>query len=295
MVPRRKGWALGAIAVIIAALLGWVAWRRTDPAPAEAVSREFDRNAAELFDRGQREYTTIAMRSMRELTDVAGARAALDSVVFLSEPAPPASKSALLDDVAAFLRLRFAAPSFDEYCAWRRASGKELISVGELVSTWCVDDRCPDELGTPYEVSASSEELFRQFWDAAPKWKNGGAWPTKIAAEGKGFVIACGPFSSDAPTNRPSVGGEMPREVWIGNIGGTSQPWWQTPGGKNGRLPDRFRSTQCAEVGMVMEYADGSRRPMVLTFLWDPVLNVWTLQWINLYNYPLEKVGPIEY
>jgi hypothetical protein len=36
-----------------------------------------------------------------------------------------------------------------------------------------------------------------------------------------------------------------------------------------------------ADVGMVVEFADGSRRPLIQTWIWDPQKSRWYLLYVN--------------
>lgn len=60
--------------------------------------------------------------------------------------------------------------------------------------------------------------------------------------------------------------------------------WWDTPK----PLEALFAASPdlvCAELGMILEYGDGARRPLRLTYVHDAMAKSWYLQYVVMYNF----------
>ena len=242
----RRSVVVASVAAAVAAVVVIVAWGRSAPGPSDR-NRERARLAADLVEKGQREFKTIPMASLAGFHSLDEVRSTLDRMEFASEPgATTGGRGALLDQVAAFVYYRFVTRSVEDYMRWRRASGMELIPMEELRRLWLVERRHQEQFGGPIPDGMTEEELFVRFWDAAPEFRDGKKWPVAISSESKGLLAICSPYDNDGPlpSERPALSGQMPREVWYGGIAGGLPPWWRMVGASGGRQTPRLLRTE---------------------------------------------------
>lgn len=291
-----RRWVMAGLAVAVGLGLCWLALSRLGAGRSEAERNKRVRAELrdDLFRRGQRAFRTLPMTSITELSSRDDALLLLMRAEVIA-PTEDGRLQALREEVATYLDVTYVRRSADRYIEWRRSRQAEWIPMEELTRFWLIGSRHEGEFGEPIEPAQDEEALFRKFWDHAPEDFGGKLWPVALASGPRGLAIACGPFDASAIGNRPSLGGSVPRELWIGDYGGTFGPFWRTLGETSDGLPDRMRKTECAEIGLVFKFKDGSFRPIVLTFLWDPGQRTWVLFRINAYNYPLEESGRVVY
>lgn len=284
------------VVVTVASGVGALSWMRIGCRLRESHDAQHRRAAlrADLFQRGQREFRVLPVRTFDELA----ADGAVGQFVGTADlvAAPSADRlQALQAEVATLFDLMFVHRSVEGYSAWRMARGAELIPLDEATSFWRVDLLYEGLAGNPLPEGSSAGGVFADLWAAAPHAGGGRRWPTGIASGPEGMAIATGRFDWAARHNRPSLEGRIPHELWIGDQGFTYTPLWRFRGEHRGEIPERLRRTECAEVGLLLAFPDGSRRPLIATFLWDPAVRNWVLFRINAYNFPAEKSGCIIY
>jgi hypothetical protein len=74
----------------------------------------------------------------------------------------------------------------------------------------------------------------------------------------------------------------------------TMRCWWMPPVDTE-TLVKRYGEAAYADVGIILEYADGSRKPFVLAMIWDPGSKSWFVEHVIIYNYPAADVSALEY
>lgn len=276
--------SIGASAAGLA-LLGVFLWRLALwPAPAPDYTEQQIRA-------GQREYRTIAMRP---LGDRGAIREALDRMVWQNDPPPGCgSKQALLDEVADFLYFRFAQPSVEAYKAWRRSTGCRFKDLAESLRPWYVDEAYEAYFGEPFPDDPDVERLFDRFWSAGLEWGGGVNRPVALAEEPKGLACVFGTITPGDP-RRAMLAGEMSADLWHGGIASTMRGWWR-PAQSTRDLLKRHGRAHYAVVGVILEYADGSRRPLILTWPWDPHAQRWVLEDVNVKNFPAAALSAMEF
>lgn len=279
----RIGSGVAAVAIALGAL-----WRGGYLAsPPRPPNEEWMERAAPVYA-AIRTVPTGSLGSVEAVREVL-ARAAV------SGEAPPGTREKLVDEAAAFVFHRFCQPSAGAYRAWREASGCVLKSMEEMTSPrYFVGEAHEAYFGAPVPAGTTVGELFERFWAASQEYGGGYNRVRAIAAEPGGLAVALGTITKADPFSRPALGGPMPEGYWHGASGATMRRWFTQPRDTEA-LVTRLGEVACAEVGMVVEAGDGSRRPVVLTYLWDPQAGAWSLEHVNVYNASVERLSPMEY
>ena len=240
---------------------------------------------------GEAVYPTIHTRPIGSKEQI---RDALGHTEFMNEPANRCgSRDALLDRVSAFLYYRFVQDSPEVYAQWRRSSGHHLKSLDEMIHPWFIDQAYEAYFNEPFPEDPDVEALFRKFWPIGLGWGEGVNRPVALADESKGLTIRFGTLAPGNP-NRDMLDGQLGTDLWHGGIAATMRRWWRQPHDTQDLL-DRFGRADYAEVGIIMGYADGSRRPLILTYLWDPIEHRWSLEHVNVNNFDSPDLSAMEY
>lgn len=288
MILTRRSIVL-AVAGSAALVAGVVLFVRTRPSNAQAERRaELARYSADLVDRGQAAYRKLDATSFAEFQSLEDLKRTVSNATFMSRPsAGESARERLVQLIAEFVHMRFVVGDLTAYKAWRRAQHARLIPIDELRSVWLVGRMHERMLGEPLPDGIGSEALFDKMWAVGSQRDRKGLWPIGIVTDPDGLVIAFGPFDARDPTNRPRLQSAIPNELWLGGHAVAAGQWWMIAGAEQGgRVPQRMQRTECAEVGMILTYPDGTRKPLALAFLWDPSRRDWSLIWLCLYNYP---------
>ena len=245
-----------------------------------------------LIAEGRRAYAAIPMRRLRSRDDLRETLAAMNF-----QNAPPdgvGDATALLDAVEEFLYYRFVQTSVSDYKAWRRSTGHELKSLDELLDPWFIDEVHVLYFDEPMPSSADVESLFDRFWPAGLSYRSGANRPVAIASTKTGLQAVFGTLTPGNPRSRALLEGDLGAALWHGRTSFTFRRWWQQPHDTDS-LIKRFGEANYADVGIIIEYADGSRRPFVLTMLWYPDERRWEVEHINAYNFLWDDISGLEY
>lgn len=242
-----------------------------------------------LLAEGAREYATIATARVETRESIA---AALEKTTFVGAPTRE-QREQLLREVADFLYYRFGKSSPAAYRSWRLSNGYEPVPLAELLDPWHIDRSHEIFFGEPLPADAEFGALFDKFCDASASYEHGHNRLVGVASVPKGLCCAVGSISRANP-RRPAVAGELGVDLWYGRMSATMRRWWRRP--RQGReLLESGATIACAEFGIVAEYADRSRRPLVLTFLFDPIDRRWVLEHVVAYNCDIRRVSALEY
>jgi hypothetical protein len=277
-----------AVVVAMVIALGVYASRRWwGPERSVVTSEDLIRVAAVEFRR-------IPMRPVGEFSR-ASFRQHLETTMVMPSEMPPGAgtTAALLDEFASFFERRYMEPDAEKYIAWRRERGYNLKSYATMNSQWGVGKDYTEIVGSPPASEKDVESIFRTFFDVGLTLGGGVSRPVGLAQQRSGLAIAVGTVTSPSQP-RPFVSGELPSSVWHGKTSGTMRNWWEPPRSSRDVLK-RDRSLTWAEVGMICEFADGSRRPRIHSFYWDRVANRWMLDSICDYNADMSRVTALEY
>jgi hypothetical protein len=197
---------------------------------------------------------------------------------------PPHARDALLDEAAQFVYYRFCQSSPESYVAWRRSKGYRLKPKEKLIRPGLIDKDYPLYFHEPFPTDQTIGELFPRFWVVGLAQGDGTNRPVAISKEAKGLAAAIGVVRASDPRDRPKLAGEIPEAMWMGAAGMTMRSWWDAPR----TLETLFAASPeivCAEIGMILEYGDSTRRPLRLTYVYDTTSKAWYLQYVVMYNF----------
>lgn len=279
---RNRWAALALLATTIAAV--WLAVVRTNPGPSEERARKRDQEAKALRSKGQSEYATIKVMPFAELQSVEEARELLGAMAFPAAAPPGAgSKDELLAAVAEFVYYRYGQGDVGVYKQWRRASGYQFQALGVMKDVFSMDLNYEEVLHEPMPEDRGTEFVFDRLWAAALDAPQRSTRPVAMAAAGKGLTTAYGELTLETQAEPRPLAGEMSADLWRGGGGGGSPNWWIAPVPRV-QLLREYKTIVYAEVGIVLEFAEGARHPVVLTYLWDPSWRRWRLEFYVQYN-----------
>ncbi|MBL8765050.1 MAG: hypothetical protein JNM07_12345 [Phycisphaerae bacterium] len=285
---RSRFPALVAAIAAAGALIGLAAYRfgaRPDPATSKA-------NRDRLINSSQRVLATIAMSPLADAPDPAAIRAVLARAE-LAGPIAPERLGALLDEAADFLWRRFVENDPKSYSRWRMAKGdlresrQDMLAYGDVADDYRFLGG--GELPRDADLAGVFEFLFVRGL-AAP---DGASRPVALASEPRGLIVqpkVLTPEESGWETPRGTLG----IEHWRGPVVATARRWWR-PVRTEQDLLTRDGRAESATVGVIMELADGARRPFLIFYVWDPNDDRWRLCALAMTNYFPEKMTILEY
>ena len=240
------------------------------------------------------EFKRIPMRPLGEFS-TSSLRQHLETTILFPAVMPRGvgTTSALLDEFTSFFERRYMDPVVEKYIVWRRERGFVLKSFSTMDAQWGVGKDYDQIVGNPPPDAKDLESVFRVFFDVGLTLGGGVSRPVGLPIERSGLAIAVGTVTSPSQ-QRPFVSGELPSSVWHGKTSGTMRNWWEPPRSSRDVLKQE-RALTWAEVGMICEFADGSRRPRIHSFYWDRVANRWMLDSICDYNADMTRITALEY
>ncbi len=272
-------------AVAVVALIVWMYFGRGVQrmgAPIGNGHSAASESPEELRGRAARVFAALPMDT-ECLRDVAAMRAVLDSgevrdPEFASDP----RLAELLDQSAEFLCGRYGPDANpDRYIRWRQSQGYRWTDRDHLEMNWTVHEAWPLIVpgGSPFPGYDHLDRVFVGVFDSILDLNGGRPRPVGICAVPDGLLI-----DRDFPTKgNPDldlISGMMDTELWHGHSVGTLCSFWQPP-----RTYDQILvndgSVEVVRIGIVVEFADGSRRPVIQKWLFDPKADRWFLYVVN--------------
>lgn len=200
-------------------------------------------------------------------------------------PAPDGVSELRTDELATMLAefswYRFNVRSSQEYIEWQKRTSHEIRHFDELVRVHADFEHL---FGEPIPASSGVEEVFARFFDVSLSLGDGANDPVAVANDRKGLVARFGVVRSMRPSERPWVSGDIPLAMWHVRGGGTMRSWWRPVEGDLGSIIEERGEALCATIGLIVEYLNGSRRPLVFTCYWHPSAERWEIDSINAYN-----------
>ena len=184
---------------------------------------------------------------------------------------------------AEFIRLRFLQDSPAVYREWRTQKGykqrpAEILKAVGIAYNWAV---WTNQRGKePSYVDLT--DLMDGSFEASLNGLDGKARPVNISTDAEAFAINF--YREDRGHPAPMLKGIMGAELWLGNVAASPLPLWEPPHSRKALLSDPGWM-RCADVGVILEGATGSRFPWVFTWIQDPVDHRWYLFWVTIQNY----------
>lgn len=282
----RRSALLAGAALVALALGAWTAWRVTNIPDADDRARE----ASRLLEEGRDAYRRVEMLPVESFAGAADVRRALDAMTIRGDLAlNAAERDAMLAHLAGFVYYRFVQPDPEAYIRWRREEGYTLRDA-DAMAMLGMEAIHRQAFDRPPENGATVDQVFRALL-AAERPRDTAAWrATRLPAAALGMACVAGTITLDRMQRAP-VSGEMPADLWQGRVGGAVPNWF-----RRGRSIDELLRSEpgveYADAGLVVEFADGSRRPLVVTLIRDPGDGRWRIEYLLVWNYPLERLTP---
>jgi hypothetical protein len=288
MASGSTRWKVTAASGFALLAVGVAAWR-VAPSPKDA-----DITAERLRERGSEAYRQVDLIPLTALGSREEVRQAVTAVDFIDgELATANQRTILLGEAADFLYYRYAQSSVETYKAWRLGEGYRWRPLEVMLDPWYVDRGYKVYFDEEPPPELDLEAAFDRFWSAALDYGDGANRVVALPGEAKGLLCRFSRVTRAKPTAEP-VGGEIPFELWYGGVAMTMRAWFEPPRAKSDVLAINGE-TLAAEIGLVLEFADGRRRPLFLTYYWDPAGRRWWLEHVNQNNDDWRKVSALEY
>lgn len=277
--------------VLVAGALAWLTVRHSFLTRAEEDGVR--RAERKRVDHAQKLYSQLSeFRPLGEIDDVE---------VILSDHLHAKAASALgaerarslLSEVAQFLRLRIAGESPAEYISWRRSQGYRWRTEEELRALGCVE-AYEFRMPRSWSSAGSMEARFEEMWRSSRSFGGPVNAPRALCTARGSIGIIGGSIDNARPSSwRPfdrliasATGDESP--------GLTSVQWLVGPRSRED-LMSAHGPVEFATVCIVIEYSDGSRRPLALTYLWDPAGPRWMHDVVSERGGSMYDVAGIDY
>jgi hypothetical protein len=197
---------------------------------------------------------------------------------------------AALGAAAEFLVKRFGRSDQVAYRKWRESLGFRWHGREFLEKWWDISKQYAKySPSSPVAPSEVFDLLYREKTNANAGFNR----VVGMAGDASGISVVFGTMTPGNP-GREYLGGRLPSEMWHGGISSTHCSWFAPPRPYKERLA-LGEHVQYAEIGVILSHADGSRRPLVMTFVWDNTASRWDLQVLNTSNEPSRKLVSIDY
>lgn len=279
----------GAAAVAAVALAAWRAgWMRVGPAPESAAGVY----AREAHSAGVRAFEAVKMERLEPGMPVERVRAAIAAAELQGEvPADREVVQDLLHLVADLIYYRFCQPSPAAYREWRASRGDRPRELSEMVSATPLARNYESFLGRPLPApdATTAERVFDELWLPSIEYGNGYNRAVGLAADDAGVLVRFGTWRSPE-WDREAIAGKISADAWRGAIAANMRSWWSPPATPE-EIIRKHGSATYAEVGVVMAYASGHRRPLQFCCVLDPDDGRWHVLFVTAQN--IERRVPL--
>lgn len=265
------------VAMIAAWRLGLFGWGSTADRLYDAV-RE-----------GERAYAKVAMVKLVAPDAQGEIERIIAGVQVDADPSiTPGRVRELMTCLQEFVRLRLVTYDAKAYRNWRLAQGCTFASIAQLDRRTDLLRDYPAVFGRPAPPRPDAELLYFEHWDVMPTLFDGANELRALAADPEGWSVRVG-YSGDRSDPRLKLPERSGVQVWYGPVSAAFRSWFDPPVNP-ADLVARHGRVLAAEVGVVSEWADGSRRPILLAFIHEPSRNRWFLWLMNENNYDTGQV-----
>jgi hypothetical protein len=290
LVRRNAIYIAGAIALAVGGLVAWQ--HHVQRQSVVSYARQTAEDGAMAFAR-------VAMSPLTSFSDPADLSVNLAQRMDTRSTGPPedvanADTRSLHRAVADFLYYRFLQDSPARYREWREQHGYRARTIDEMIAREDLDYTYTLFTGRKLPPDITPQQAFDKLWGPSLEYGSGFNRPVSVAVDRRGLTTVLGWWTS-SNQERVSVEGELSRHLWRGGTAANMRSWWK-PRLDAQELITRDTRVMFAEVGLLVEYADGTRRPMVMSYARDPQLSEWLLLHVTAYNFPSgSPLSPLEY
>ena len=247
-------WRVIAGVVIFGVLAGLLVTRWVAGEPEDPVVR--------MAREGADAYSQLAMTPIASVQQV---QATLDANAEVSDGAlwNQAERDAFLRANAEFLWLYFGEVQPDGYLRWRERGGYVL--------------RERDEVFSPPEQVQPVKQVLADFWSARQTQFGGTNQAVELAADRRGVLVVLGEVTAAQPF-LPESEGTMGAEYWHGGVGVAGRSWWKP------QQPMDAEPFLAGRLSIVLGFADGSRKPMLIQWHLDEHTGQWLVHSLHVHN-----------
>jgi len=275
---RRSFIAMSAAAGVGVYL--WSPWRKT-------ALREVD-YPRWCVEEGSRRFSELPFTSLKNQSAASLAAILTPAVAEIDTRAgSSADAGPLLVAFSDFLFQRFVQDSPERYRAWRGANGYIPRTMTELTrNRHAMPESFSTMVGRPLGDNPSFEASFDAIFRPALDYSNGLNRPARIAIGKGGLAMLFRPLPADGDPERPPVAGSIPSDLWRGMSAANATSWWTPPVSLSTR-DQKPKPDSVAEVGLIIEYADGRRFPTQSRWLFSRSASRWFIDVWTTCNFPL--------
>ncbi|MGQ0629256.1 MAG: hypothetical protein ACT4PL_14290 [Phycisphaerales bacterium] len=269
------------ICVILAAgAVGWALRSQLSQSPTLAAHQQME---TEAFDSALEAYRLVPMRPLSAIADETALAALLREVTPENETGgthSPADVESVSAAVAGLFHARHFQSSVEEYLRWRSNAGYVFVNREQLLVRSGMAASYAATFGRPPADDQPLESVFADVWGAGEQARTPVNTPRAFAADPAGRALIFGNRSTIAgsPRNRrPTPAGRLGAEAWSVRPGAFVR--WFVPAHEAAL---RNRESPSATYALLVEYGDGSRRPLVFHLSKDPAGSRWLVEWITV-------------
>ncbi|GJQ28601.1 MAG: hypothetical protein HBSAPP03_04850 [Phycisphaerae bacterium] len=198
---------------------------------------------------------------------------------------------------AAFLWRQFGARDAATYRAWREANHAQARPLDEVLSNRGehAGAAYAAHFGKAPSADATFVSVFDSLWGVCQEQPGGQSRVVGMACDSSGVGMSVGWIPPNVGRARPHIQGGLGAVAWYAGRAGTMRSWYRRS--RQWESSNMGQGGWCAEVGVIAEFGDGRRRPIVLTYFFSTLTGNWSLDSVNYYD--LGEAGeapwPLEY
>lgn len=240
---------------------------------------------------GEAAFADMAMISIADLREEGSIERVIAQGEWHADPSISAACLAALErEIATFLRLQFVTADAAAYRQWREARGCALLSLDDMERKTQVVSEYASVMNKRPPPEPDVASLYDEYWLAMRTAFSGSGALLEISADPRGFATRVA-YSSDPLYTKVMLDAGLGDRLWYGPIAASMRAWF-APARIPADLVERDGRVLMAEVGVVAAWADGGRRPLLLTWFFDPTLDAWVLWTLNQNNFDPQRVAP---
>ncbi|MCC6970829.1 MAG: hypothetical protein IT434_11490 [Phycisphaerales bacterium] len=237
-------------------------------------------------------FREIKAKAVEEIRSVEDVRALMASAEMKDDAGLGADVGELLDHVSLFVFHRFVERSSAGYRAWRVGAGYQPRPRDEMMSLG-MDYTYEAAVGRAMPAGMSVEDACDAIFDAAAGDPGGRASVLSLPAEDRGMFVHVRRCSINDFYTRP-FDAMLGSDAWRGLSGGGAPAFWvRTPLIRDLMTTHEFVTV--ADVGLVCEFGEGIRRPMIMVFVFEPDSKRWRLEHLLLTNVRDRELFPLAF
>ncbi len=264
--------AVGVLTIgTVLALLGYRWWSGPPETEVEAMARQ-----------GAQAFSSLPVTPFTSEQAIADAlRHNADIQFQAGQPElSPHQAQLLFESAARFLWLYYGETSIEPYLTWRQATGFRLIPQQEMIELFGANEGYQFYYGRDIPPGLSDEQLYEAIWTANRTCCNNKNHAVAVAADKRAVVVR----SLWNPTGElqaiDAIEGAFSADIWQGARIICCRTWWQP----QQPLTLHTRGVLEAVLAIVLEFKDGSRRPMLLQWHWNNAASNWRLIAVSVMN-----------